>query len=72
MIKYIAIILCLWFVCVLCGWTKVSSKNLNAMTNITVIVDDETGVEYIVFGGYNRGGICQRYNTDGTIRVRQE
>ena len=70
--KIIAIILCVLLVCGLCGWTKVESKNLNAMTNITVIVDDETGVEYIVFSGYNRGGICPRYNTDGTMRVREE
>lgn len=70
--KFIAIILCVLIVCGLCGWTKVDSKNLNSMTNITVIVDDETGVEYIVFGGYNRGGICPRYNADGTLRVSEE
>ena len=33
---------------------------------------EETGVEYIVFSGYNRGGICPRYNADGTLRVREE
>lgn len=70
--KIIAIILCVLIVLGLCGWAKVDSKDLNTFMNITVIVDDETGVEYIVFSGHNRGGICPRYNTDGTLRVREE
>lgn len=70
--KIVAIILCVLIVLGLCGRTKVDSKNLNPMTKITVIVDDETGVEYVVYAGFNRGGICPRYNADGTLRVRGE
>lgn len=70
--KIIAVILCVLIVCVLCGWTNVDSKTLDAGTNITVIVDDETGVEYIVFKGFKRGGICPRYNADGTLMIREE
>ena len=70
--KIVAIILCVLLVCGLCGWKKIDSEDMNVFVNISVIVDEETGVEYIVFGGYNRGGICPRYNADGTLRVREE
>lgn len=67
--KVIAIILCAMLILGLCGWKRIDSENVNAMVNISVFVDEETGVEYVVFGGYNRGGICPRYNADGTIKV---
>lgn len=70
--KIVAIILCVLLVCGLCGWKKIDSEDMNVFANISVIVDEETGVEYIVFSGYNRGGICPRYNADGTLRVRGE
>ena len=70
--KIVAIILCVLLVCGLCGWKKIDSEDMNVFANISVIVDEETGVEYIVFSGYNRGGICSRYNADGTLRVRGE
>ena len=70
--KIVAIILCVLLVCGLCGWKKIDSEDMNVFANISVIVDEETGVEYVVFNGYNRGGICPRYNADGTLRVRGE
>ena len=70
--KIVAIILCILLVCGLCGWKKIDSEDMNVFANISVIVDEETGVEYVVFNGYNRGGICPRYNADGTLRVREE
>ena len=70
--KIIAIILCVLLVCGLCGWKKIDSEDMDVFSNIIVIVDEETGVEYIVFSGYNRGGICPRYNANGTLRVREE
>lgn len=33
--------------------------------------DPETGVNYLIFTGYNRGGITVRYNSDGTIMVTE-
>ena len=70
--KIVAIILCVLLVCGLCGWKKIDSENMDVFTNIGIIVDEETGVEYVVYNGYNRGGICPRYNADGTLRVRGE
>lgn len=70
--KIVAIILCVLLVCGLCGWKKIDSEDMNVFANISVIVDEETGVEYVVYNGYNRGGICPRYNADGTLRVREE
>ena len=31
--------------------------------------DMNTGVQYLVFDGYNQGGICPLYNADGTLYV---
>ena len=70
--KIVAIILCVLLVCGLCGWKKIDSEDMNVFANISVIVDEETGVEYVVYNGYNRGGICPRYNADGTLKVRGE
>ena len=70
--KIIAIILCVLIVLGLCGWTNIHTEDVKPMTYINIYVDDETGVEYILFEGYNRGGICPRYNADGTLRVREE
>ena len=69
--KIIAIIMCILIVLSLCGWTNIHTENVNPTTYINIYVDDETGVEYIVYAGYGRGGICPRYNADGTLRVRE-
>lgn len=31
-----------------------------------ILVDEKTGVNYIVYNGYNKGGITVRLNADGT------
>ena len=36
-----------------------------------ILVDKDTGVNYIVFYSRNRGGITPRLNADGTPYVRQ-
>lgn len=39
---------------------------------VNVLVDKETGVEYIFYdGGYN-GGLSPRYNADGTLKINEE
>ena len=35
-------------------------------------VDPETGVCYLLYGGYRAGGMTVRYNTDGSIMVKQQ
>ena len=37
----------------------------------TIIVDEETGVNYIEYHAYNKGGITPRLNTDGTPYVSE-
>ena len=32
-----------------------------------IVIDKETGVNYIIFEGYKKGGITPRYNADGTL-----
>lgn len=37
-----------------------------------VYIDESTGVEYLIYmGGYD-GGICPRYNADGTLKINEE
>lgn len=38
---------------------------------IKIMVDKETGVNYILFRGNNRGGITPRLNADGTPYVSE-
>lgn len=37
-----------------------------------VYVDQATGVNYIIYASSNRGGICPRYNADGSLYVSQK
>ena len=39
---------------------------------VYVYVDEYTGVEYLLYDGYQSGGVCPRYNTDGTLRINEE
>lgn len=36
---------------------------------ITDYRDPETGVHYLIYGIGNQGGMCVRYNADGSIMV---
>ena len=35
--------------------------------NTHYVQDPETGVYYVIYSGGNRGGICPRYNADGSL-----
>lgn len=35
--------------------------------NLYIVLDKVTGVEYIIYRGTYKGGICPRYNPDGTL-----
>ena len=39
---------------------------------IFVYVDEYTGVEYLIYDGYHSGGVCPRYNADGTLKINEE
>ena len=37
--------------------------------SLYVVVDHSNGTEYLMWKGYNKGGICQMMDTDGTASV---
>lgn len=39
---------------------------------VYVYVDEYTGVEYLLYDGYQSGGVCPRYNSDGTLKINEE
>lgn len=41
-------------------------------TRTTIFVDDETGVNYILYTGVRETSISVRYNADGTIYVSEK
>ena len=53
---------------------KIWAENTNGSYDVLTVVDEETGVNYIVVGGEARGyprdtAITQRLNEDGTLYV---
>lgn len=40
--------------------------------SLYVVVDHSNGTEYLMWKGYNKGGICQMMDTDGTASVVME
>ena len=39
---------------------------------ICVYVDEETGVNYLIFTEYRAGGICPRYDIDGHLYITKK
>lgn len=39
---------------------------------VSVYVDKYTGVEYLIYDCYQSGGMCPRYNADGTLKINEE
>lgn len=77
--KIIAIICCAVFVMCLAGCTNAEDKNnetqmtkVDMGVSVYTYVDKETGVNYLIYDGHRAGGICPRYNADGTLYVRGE
>lgn len=50
----------------LSGCSEAMSEN-NA--NVFYYTDPDTGVQYVVYKAFEKGGICPRYNADGTLRT---
>ena len=69
--KIILIICCAAFILGLAGYTKRQATELSTTENreVYVYVDKETGVNYIIFDDVYKGGICPRYNPDGSLYI---
>lgn len=54
--------------------TEIEMKKNGAMTQdaFTIWTDPETGVEYIVYNNFYKGGITPRLNEDGTIKINEK
>lgn len=50
----------------------VDENKTNANTDVFVYVDPKTGVNYLVYQGYNQGGMTVRYNSDGSIMITEK
>lgn len=46
-------------------------ENYNNDTRFYVYVDPDTGVNYIVFAGIQKGGITPRYNPNGSLFITE-
>ena len=51
-----------------------SKKDLERLesSSVYVFVDPETGVNYLIYAAGYKGGICVRYNSDGSVFVSEE
>lgn len=43
----------------------------NTTTCVYTFVDEETGVNYIIYSGYYKGGITPRLNADGSLYISE-
>ena len=65
-------IIVLIMVCIMLYGCKGSSSPSGDDSQIFYYTDSKTGVQYVIFGGLYRGGICPRYNADGTLMIGEE
>ena len=77
--KIILVLAALLLVCASAGCIETEEKVLpdvytlhNEFPYIFIYVDEYTGVEYLIYDGYQSGGVCPRYNADGTLRINEE
>lgn len=47
--------------------TEDSNSHLTSNDSIQIWTDSETGVQYVIYKGYRKGGITPRLNVDGTL-----
>jgi len=53
-----------------CEETKNLKTSINYLgKHISVFCDKETNIEYLIFDGYEAGGLSVRYDTDGHIKT---
>ena len=75
--KIIAIMCCAVFALALAGCTNAEDKKdeiqrvrISSSMYVYTYIDEETGVNYLIYDGAYSGGICPRYNADGSLYVK--
>lgn len=70
--KKLVVILMVWCSLLVGCSTDFEKVEGNKTNEIQVYVDPETGVNYLIYEAYNKGGITVRYNADGSIMVTKK
>lgn len=70
--KKLVVILMVWCSLLVGCSTDFNKIEGNKTNEIEVYVDLETGVNYLIYQDYNKGGITVRYNADGSIMVTEK
>lgn len=70
--KKLVVILMVWCSLLVGCSTDFNKIEGNKTNEIEVYVDPETGVNYLIYQDYNKGGITVRYNADGSIMVTEK
>jgi hypothetical protein len=57
-----------------CSDDTTEENTVSIMNNayISIWIDEETGVQYVIFNGYYKGGITPRLNADGSFHIENE
>jgi hypothetical protein len=68
--RILVVLMCVFVMFTMCGCkTNAETNNVSVFESITIYVDEETGVNYMLYDGYDSGGITPRYNEDGSLYV---
>lgn len=72
--KIICFVIMILIVCCLCSCvaeegTRQGDNTLPKNSSFCIWTDEETGVQYIVYIGFRKGGICPRLNADGSLHT---
>lgn len=72
--KVICFVLIVLMICCLCSCSVEENSNqstntLPPSTNVYIWIDEETGVQYIIYEGYKQGGIYPRLNIEGSLHT---
>lgn len=70
--KKLVVILMVWCSLLVGCDTDFKKVEGNKTNEIQVYVDPETGVNYLIYEAYNKGGITVRYNADGSVMVTEK
>lgn len=70
--KKLVVILMVWCSFLVGCTTDFKKVEGNKTNEIQIYVDPETGVNYLIYQDYNKGGITVRYNADGSIMVTEK
>lgn len=70
--KKLVVILMVWCSLLVGCSTDFKKVDGNKTNEIQIYVDPETGVNYLIYQDYNKGGITVRYNADGSIMVTKK